>query len=244
MQCQIAGGFMAREDKTSIIDNLTPVPSNDLRALSKNVNTVTTAVVRVEGEVSGILEKLEDLKNDLILPISRNAKEARDGVLKLEQRVQSLEQKEPAVAADEVSEIKSDLTGLATGHAGLLKMVWWFLGVALVVGSGAVGFTIFTRTLATTNATRLENHAGEIKRHESGIKTLEAARRQDQRQLIAELRKIPVKVHQVSVEKMTVEDIADASGDLRLSSKDRESLIAILGRAKSVEFGEAPSPEK
>lgn len=221
------------DDRRRVMSTLSPVPSEDIHTLSKNIQRVGTAVTRIEATLGTI-------KNDLLPPVSESAKEARDGVLQLNQRVSSLEQMpNPKHECYEVERQTKQDTEIAESRIRVLnlwRLVWWMIGIAVMVGASAIGFAILTRSVAAENSTRIENIGGDIERHEENIKTIRKSQEDDRRIYLKEIRALPVKVQQAAEKRdITIDEVLDTTDDFPLTRGERELMERILKKARKRE---------
>lgn len=199
----------------------TPVPTGDLVAWSKTV-------VRIESGVNTI-------KDDLLPPVARDSREARDGVMQLNGRVTALESRSDheCTELDRQARQDTDIADLRPKIDQTGRLVWWIIGLIVVVGGGAFAFAMTTQSSATANSTRINSQALDISRHERKIESLEKAQQQDRETYLRELRQLPQKVKQAARPVgPTVEDVNAAASDLPLTSKERIQLHKILESAK------------
>jgi len=212
--------------------SLTPIPVSDFSALTKNMNKVSTAVIRMEG-------KIDTVKDDLLPPVAVDAKEARDGVMRLNGRVTALEDADPSHECFEQGRQlrqDTDLAEVKERSKGASKLLWWVLGVSVLVGSAAVGFAISTSVDASTVRTQVEDLDGvddQVTRHDVQIESLQKAQAEDRKVFLSEVRALPMKVQQVAERRdPTIADIEDVADDLPLTGRERDMMVRILRQAK------------
>ena len=225
---------MSDSDYKQRMGTLTPVPFDDLKAVSRNVQKVGTAVTRIESTL-GII------KNDLLPPVSEAAKEARDGVLTLSGRVRALEEADPpdheCTESSRQARQDNDIAEVRTRTANIGRLVWWLMGIAVVVGGSAISFAIYTKSTSTENATRIQSYERDLVRHEDEIKAIEEAQRKDRELYLKEIRALPVKVQQVAEKEQSIESVIDTVQDFPLTESEKVTLQRILSKARKRSSG-------
>lgn len=208
---------------------LTPVPSNDLNILTRNVSKMGTQITRIESAVSTI-------RDDLLPPVSKAATEARDGFLLIEGRVTAIEDRPglPHDCREETRQIRqdNDIAETKTTALGIGRLVWWLMGLLIVIGGSAFSFAVLTKTQTTENSTRIEAHTNDLARHERDIETIEKAQQRDREVYLKEVRNLPTIVMEASQSKTTVEDMQEAVDELPLSHTEQKQFIRLLEKAR------------
>lgn len=217
-------------DRSPTLETLTPVPTQDLALVSRSISKVGTAVTRIESSV-------DTIKNDLLPPVAGAAFEARDGVLRLNGRVTAIEGKPaPEHECEEKNRQTrqdNDIAEARVKTQSTSKLVWWLIGIAVVVGGSAISFAILSRTTAAENSMRLESHSGDITRHEREIDALQKAQQRDRETYLREMRDLPRQVKQAAQSAPTVEAMEDAADDLHLTPREQRQLMYLLKTART-----------
>lgn len=158
------------KDTDPTVDAPRPVPSPIPRNASQLAETVAAIATQVQ------------MTNEIILPnVESAATEARDGVVRLDARVEVLEKELPHKCIEQVRQGRQDqdianaktievkqkeqLKGLFKFRNAIIAAIG---GVVLLAGS----FAILTRTTEATNATNIQTNKADIERHEEMIKAL------------------------------------------------------------------------
>jgi len=151
------------------------------------VQKVGTAVARIE-------EAVKIIKDDMLPPVAKDAREARISVFDLRSRVKALENKPiPDYKCTETERQERQDTGIyeaRTKVSWLSKFVWWAMGLAVVIGGSAVSFAIVTESTSTENSTMIKNQAVELSRHEKKIMELEKTQNEDRKIYLNEIREL------------------------------------------------------
>lgn len=224
---------MSDDRRRRSLGTLTPVPDPDLRTMARNINSIGSAVTRIDTSVRAIQE-------DVLPPVASDAKEARDGVLRLDGRVNALESlPPPSHECTETDRQARQDAAIGAGEAKVAhnsRLLWWLLGTLFVVGSSAIGFAMVTGASAARTAASLEAADATIGRHEGAIKALVEAQARDRETYLREIRALPVKVSEtVQASSPPAEQIDDAADELPLWPSERRQLIQILERARARE---------
>jgi len=210
----------------------TPVPTSALHAL-------TSAVARVD-------QNVKTIKEDLLPPVARDTREARDkareALQKIDAHVADIgEHGHPCDEKERQGRQDEAIADLRPKVSGVSRLVWWTIGVGGVVLSSAVGFALLVRAGAAETATLVEVLDRDVARHEAELSSLEKARAQDRETFIREVRQIPTKVSaKVREDEPDVAMVDRALEDLQLLPSERRQLRDILSRAR--ERGDAGSP--
>lgn len=219
------------DKRGTTLGTLTPVPTEDLAVVSRGITKMGNAVVRIETAVSTI-------KDDLLPPVAKAAQEARDGVLKLNGRVTALENTEHECVDEERQRRQdNDIAETRVKAAGISKLVWWLMGIAIVVGGSAMGFAMVTRGDTSEARTQLRDLDGideKVVEHSVKIQALEKAQAEDRATYLRTVKSIPNEVEQVARNREpTLEEIEDATDDLPMTGREREMLKRILTKARA-----------
>lgn len=221
------------DDRRRTLGTLTPAPEPDLSGMARNINRIGSAVSKIDVSVQSI-------KEDILPPVAADAKEARDGVLRLDGRVNALESSPPpAHECTETDRQARQDAAIGAGEAKVAhntRLLWWLLGVLLLVGSSAIGFAMVTGSTAARTAASLEATDETVDRHEGAIKALVEAQARDRETYLREIRALPVKVSEtVQASSPPAEQIDDAADELPLWPSERRQLIQLLERARARE---------
>jgi hypothetical protein len=222
---------MTDEERRRMRDTHTPVPIAGLSELSRGLSKLSTSVIRMEG-------KIDTVKDDLLPPVSRAAQEARDGVLKLNGRVTTLEKTEHECVDEERQRRQdNDIAETRVKAAGISKLVWWLMGIAIVVGGSVMGFAMATRSDTSEARTQLRDLDGiddKVVENSVKIQSLEKAQAEDRATYLRTVKSIPNEVEQVARSREpTLEEIEDATDDLPMTGREREMLKRILTKARA-----------
>lgn len=218
------------DNRNRTLETLTPIPTPDLTAIARNFGKVERAVVSIETSVGTI-------QRDLLPPVATASKEARDGVLRLEGRVNALESKPPpphnCTETEHQTEQDTAIAKTSTTIAQHSRLVWWLAALVVTVGGSAVGFALSTRSAVSETTAHLEQLDGvgnAVQRHEVQIKSLERAQEQDRQVFLREIRALP---EQIQTAAPPAEQVDDAVDDLPLHPSERRQLLHILERARA-----------
>jgi hypothetical protein len=216
---------------------MSPLPSTDALALSRNVSRLNSSVTRMEG-------KVDTIKDDILPKVMADVREARDGVLNLRIRVKNLESLPPPPhdcyeqdrqknQDDDIGALQTSLAQVGTSSQGLGKLVWWLLGMVVVVGGTAVSFAIASRVSVAENTTLIQAQRGDLSRHEHTIETLERSRQADREQILKEVRLLPNKVEKATQRRdPTIDEFENASLEMPLTNREKEVLLKILSKVR------------
>lgn len=201
----------------------TPLPAADAAAL-------------VAG-ITGIRKDVRTIKNDLLPPVTEAAREARDGVVRLEGRVTALERTPDGHPCEEKERQGAQDRAIATTS----KLAWWIVGIfAVFVGSG-VSFALATRGEVAETAVRVETHAKTLDAQAQRLEALRDAQDRDRNLILKEVRAIPEKING---EPARDDDddvvVAKAVQRLKLSPTQRIELSKILSEPERDPLPAAP----
>lgn len=212
----------------------TPIPydSDQMKAVSKNLDKVRTAVVSMQRDVSTI-------KDDLLPPVSEAAKEARDGVFVLQGRVTALEDAPiPSHSCQEGTRQMRQDTDIAetrTKTESIGRLVWWMLAVATALCSAAMGFALSSTVSAATTKARLEdlgNVDEDVVRHSVQIQALERAQAADRELYLNQVKQLPAQVEKARLRDLTIEEVSDSTEAFPLTPRERDLIERLLTQAK------------
>lgn len=218
-------------DKPKDRMSLTPIPTNDFYAVSRNIVKVGTAVTRIESAV-------DTIKDDLLPPVSKAAQEARDGVFKLNGRVTALENDEHK-CVDELRQQRqdNDIAENRVATASTSKLVWWLMGIAIVVGGSAMGFALVSKGDSSSAMTQLRDLDGvdtKVAQHDVQIQELQKAQARDRQTYLKTVESLPTKVKEATQRRQpTIEEIESAAVDLPMTERERDMLQRILTKARA-----------
>jgi len=210
--------------------SVTPIPTEDWAAITRNISTMSNTVVKIESAV-------ETIKDDLLPPVAEAAKVAKEGVIRLEEkqkvnqkRLGALESANPSDhdPCEMVIEHGKAISAQERELAGLSKWRWWLMGIivtAIVIAGGWATRSSNELTAVRTTAT---SHSEALKRHDASIEALEKQRQRDLEKIVEGINAVPTKVR-AAVPQPTIEDALDAQP---LTPREERLVREILDRAR------------
>jgi hypothetical protein len=211
---------------------MTPVPSNELLAL-------TQLLTRTDQNVTL-------LKDELLPPIARDTREARDtareSIGKIDTHLKDTDAHvHPCVEGDrqlrqdnDIGRLKTKAVETETKTSGLSKLVWWLMGIAVTVALVAGGFAVSVRVVSAENSDGVQDN-------EESIKALTKVQREDRETYLRIARDLPKNVTKaaraVPPPEPTIDDMEEAADDLPLSPREQRQLLELLGRARKRGIG-------
>jgi hypothetical protein len=210
------------------------MPDRERKAISQ---VPTSEIVALTRTVARVETKVDTIKDDLLPPVAKAAGEARDGVLGLSARVETLETApapvHPCEKKDEIEALEDSTIGhgkaLATQGEKVGALSRWrtYLAAILVpltLAAATAGATAIDRS--ATNRERAASNAQAIERHEAMIKALERSHAAGRREIIRAVEAVPAKVQ------LPEPDLDSAVDSAPLNDEERRRIRAILERAE------------
>lgn len=219
------------DDRRRKPDTFSPVPSPDMGALARNIT-------RIHDTVNAIDSSLTLIKEDILPPVQRAAQEARDGVLRLDERVRTLESTPPPPhSCTETDRQATQDAAISTTEAKVghnSKLLWWLIGSLVVIGGSIVSFAFVTGSTSARTTASLEATTSTVSRHEIELDTLQKDQARDRETFLREIRALPTRVSQtVQAAVPPADQIGDAADELPLRPAERRQLIDLLERARA-----------
>jgi len=187
--------------KESITNKITPIPTSDIDVISKNLQKTASAVTIMGANIDVI-------KNDILPPMAKTTQETKEGLLRLEGRVNSIENKgHYCLESEKHNKHENKLSSISTQQKNTSKLLWSFIGVFSIICSAVFSFAFMTQSVSAKNSTEINNNYKNIKRNELDIKSLEKSQNRNNK-------------------------IWNNNGDSTLTKGEREMILMILNSEK------------
>lgn len=222
---------MAKEEKRSPI-SLTPPPEYSSASLAKAI---------IEGRAD-----TKVIKEDLLPPLIKDAREARDKARESLQKVNAhiddtdshehpcIEGPRQGRQDDDIGLLKGETIETKAQVGNTSKLVWWLMGIAVTVALIVGGFAVSIRVTAAENVTNIGSIVEDVDDNVDSIKELRKVQRQDRELYLREVRLLPTKVRQAAVSKPpTIEQMEDTADDIGLNDREQRQLMSLLKRARN-----------
>jgi len=213
----------------------TPVPTNELVALTKAVASIET--------------KVDTIKDEQLPPVAAAAQAARDGVIELKgwnrdivRRVEGLESAPapPHACAQEstIREHSKVLSGHGERLSGLSRWRWWIAVASVTLGlaaASAAGSALWTTAQAETERTEVRR---DVDRHEEHIEAIERAYKADRVELLDAVGQVPRRVKKIlpaGPAKTDLDAVVEDADDF--TDWERRQLLTILRRREKRRSG-------
>jgi len=161
-----------------------------------------TVLTNIEKGLTGLTENVRSIKEDLIPPLANDVREARDTAREALQKIDShilntdIHGVDHCTEMERINKTSSDLSKVDERSKGTSKLLWWVLGVLVIVGGTAITIALASNSAASAAATQLETLdeiPEKVTAHDERIKAIETAREENSKtsqQLLQEMRGI------------------------------------------------------
>jgi hypothetical protein len=205
-------------------------------------STVPTAqLIEIKESIARIVVGVEHITDKQLPPVAKDAKEARDGMIKLtgwnrdmSRRLKKVEETPPSHAClheeridghgNAITAHEKQIAGLGSGRKAAVTIGIFAVGIALTFA----GKAIWDSSASTTNITNIQQDVG---RHEAMIKAMESHRQADRTEIITAVDRVPDKVKAaVKTEVVRVDDLPYSE---HLTLSERRQVEYVFERAKA-----------
>lgn len=202
--------------------------------------------------VASMDTNLKSIKTDILQPLAKDVREARDTAREARQAIDShigdrashsddCEARERQDKA--IEDYGKKIAGIEPKIEGLQKWRWSLFGIAFSTLVLAGGFIVATKVSSAVTETQVEQHEEDIDDLEDVTKALAKAQQDDRETYLRTIKTIPRQAAQEAVNaskatEPTLDEIEDAAEGLPLRPHEQRQLIDILKRARKRSNGD------